>query len=114
MASLTFMPRIRRGLVIGDPYLALIASAAGFNYLIYNGNCSSVREALEKSLPDVGLVIVLRSIYDECVFIREFEEEHRDVLFIQLDDPRMIEKIDPKKYYEELMAKYIGMRFELK
>ncbi len=111
---MTTMPHMRSGLVIGDPYLALIGAAAGLDHIIFEGDCGAIMRALEERERSIGLIIILRSIYEECSEIKSFAEEHGDILFIHIDDPRAIEKIDPKKYYENLMAKYIGIRFELK
>lgn len=107
-------PHMKKGLVIGDPYLSLIGVAAGFDYFIYADNCRELMEYLKEHVSDYGLVIVLRSIVRDCSDVELFEREHPETLFIHLDSPKEIEKIDPKRYYEEMIARYIGLKFELK
>jgi len=104
------IPKEKRVMVIGDPYLCLIAAAAGAGYTVYRGSCDELAGVVESE--EYGVYIVLREVYRVCkkVLDKLFE---KDALVVIVDSPKVMKEVDPKKYYEDLVAKYIGMRISL-
>ncbi|MEM1742330.1 MAG: hypothetical protein QXX35_04700 [Desulfurococcaceae archaeon] len=109
MASLTNLSE-KKIIVIGDPGLCLIGGAAGVDYFIYRGDCSELNNAITSE--EYSVYIILRDIYTKCKNTID-DLLKRDVLVILIDSPKIMKEIDPKKYYEELIAKYIGIRINL-
>lgn len=101
--------RERKILVIGDSSFCLIGAAAGTDYFVFRGDCSELSKAVSD---DYGIYIVLRDVYSNCRSIVD-ELMRRDVLVIVVDSPKIMKEVDPKKHYEELIAKYIGIRINL-
>jgi hypothetical protein len=114
VAPLTLAPKLKNLLIIGDPYLGLIGAAAGIEYYIFNGECNDIVDFLKDKINRYGTIIILRRISEKCDMLRKFLSQHSEVLVIMIDSPIETSKIDPKKYYEELMTKYIGLRIGLK
>jgi hypothetical protein len=114
VAALTLAPKLKSVLIIGDPFLGLIGAAAGIDYYIFDDNCDSIVDFLKDKINRYGTIIILRRISEKCNNLREFLSQHSEVLVIMIDSPIETSKIDPKKYYEELMTKYIGLRIGLK
>ena len=108
------LPAIKKALLIGDPYLCLIAAASGIDYFVFDGNCEKLIEYIREKIDDYRLLIVLRPIIKKCEELNDLLKEHREILSIIIDSPKVLEKIDPKKHYEEIITKYIGLKFEIK
>jgi len=108
------LPIMKKALLVGDPYLCLVAAAAGIDYFVFDNNCERLVEYIRGKIDDYRLLIVLRPILKECSELSKLLEEHREILPIIIDPPKELEKIDPKKHYEEMITKYIGLKFEVK
>ncbi len=107
-------PRERKVLVIGDPFLCLIGAAAGTDYLEFTGKCGEIEELMSKNHGEYGVVILSRTADEKCHNVFEqLKERYNDVLFIIVETPRVLAEIDPKKYYEEMIRKYIGLKISI-
>ncbi|NPA98784.1 MAG: hypothetical protein GXO43_05330 [Crenarchaeota archaeon] len=107
-------PREKKVLVIGDPFLCLIGAAAGADYLEFTGKCDDVEEIISKKHSEYGVIILSRTTTDKCgKTIDEFKERYSNILFITVESPKILAEIDPKKYYEEMIRKYIGLKISI-
>ncbi|OYT40887.1 MAG: hypothetical protein B6U89_00660 [Desulfurococcales archaeon ex4484_58] len=106
------LPRENKILVIGDANLCIIGAAAGTDYYVFRGECRDLSTYIDEHLNDYGVYIVARDVYNRC------ENELRKILeseylLIIIDPPKIMKEIDPKKYYEELVTKFVGMKISL-
>jgi len=99
-------------LVIGDSTLCLIGVAGGADIYIFKNDCDSLGEYLSKNIDKYGVYIVSRDVYEKCVVVKNTLDQ-ANALTIVIDPPKALEKIDPKKYYEELIVKFVGMKVSL-
>jgi len=111
---MSHFPKEKKILVIGDPYLCLIAVAAGTDYLEYKDTCKEIDEYLRKNISKYGAVIITHSVSENCPDILNLLKKQEDLLVVTVAPPRELEKIDPKKYYEKLVTEYIGLKISLK
>ncbi|MET1159935.1 MAG: hypothetical protein ABWW65_03150 [Thermoprotei archaeon] len=97
-------------LVIGDINLSVIGVAAGTDYYVFRGKCSELNNYLgSERVSKYGVFIIARNVFEKCKEMFK-NIESADALVIIVDQPQALKKVDPKKYYEELIAKFIGMR----
>ncbi len=106
------IPREKKILVIGDINLCIIGAAAGTDYYVFRGECSELSTYVDEHLGEYGVYIITRDVYNEC------REELKKVLegeylSIIVDPPKIMKEIDPKKYYEELITRFVGMKISL-
>jgi len=104
------IPREKKVIVIGDTGFSLIGAAAGTDYYIFRNDCSELDNVLTSE--DYGVYIILRDVYNKCSkYFKQLYE--RNVLVVVVDPPKVMKEIKPKEYYEELIAKYIGLKISL-
>lgn len=111
---MSYFPKEKKILVIGDPYLCLIAAAAGTDYLEYKGTCREINEYLRKNICKYGVVIITHNVLENCQDILNLLKKQDDLLVVAIALPQELKKIDPKKYYEKLITEYIGLKISLK
>ena len=109
---MSLSPREKKILVIGDVNLCIIGAAAGTDYIVFRGECDEIRDFIRSNVEEYGVYIVTRDAHDKCKEVFD-ELEELGVLKIVIDSPKIMKEIDPRKYYEELMAKFVGMKISL-
>lgn len=102
----------RKVLVVGDPAICLIGAAAGCDYYIFRNDCKDLLNYIKERADAYGVYIISRNTINKCKDIN-LELSKLDALVVIIDSPETLRKIDPKKYYEELMTKYVGMKINL-
>lgn len=102
-------------LIIGDRVLCLIGSAAGLDYFEFSGeNCEDAYDFLSKNIMNYGVIIVSRETITLCKNINMLLKNlPENILSIIIDTPRTMEKVDIRKYYEDVVRKYIGLKITL-
>ncbi|MCS7128230.1 MAG: hypothetical protein N3E36_03520 [Sulfolobales archaeon] len=115
VASLTKAPVEKRILLIGDKVMCLMGAAAGIDSIEYlGGNCREIEEFLKSEWSKYGVMILVKNVVDECSSLRKFLSElPEEVLVTIVEHPKLIAEADPRKYYEELLKKYIGLLVQL-
>ncbi len=115
VASLARGVRETSIVIIGDRILCLIGLAAGVDCIEYYGvNCSDVKDSFEKNIDKYGVTVVSRDVYSECRELREvLERISNDILVVVIDTKKAVEEIDVRKYYEDKIRKYIGLKVTL-
>lgn len=103
-------PRERGVIVVGDASFCLIGAAAGASYFIFREDCGELARLI--SSEDYGVYIVLREVISKCRGVLS-ELLNKDALVVVVDSPKAMKEVDPKKYYEDLIAKYVGIRVSL-
>ncbi|MEM1532849.1 MAG: hypothetical protein QXV30_06805 [Desulfurococcaceae archaeon] len=115
VAFLTRAPVEKRILLIGDKVMCLMSAAAGIDSIEYLGsNCKEIEELLRSEWSKYGVMILVKNAVDECSNLRKFLNElPEEVLVTIIEHPKLIAEADPRKYYEELLKKYIGLLVQL-
>ena len=106
------VPREKKIVVIGDAILCLIGAAAGADYYVFKEDCSELENFLEERIDEYGVLIIGRNVVDKCRVLYD-RLMRTDVLTIVVDPPKVMREIDPKKYYEDLITKFVGMKISL-
>lgn len=109
---MSVMPREKEIIVIGDVNLCIIGVAAGTDYYVFREDCNDLSTFINEKINDYGVYIVSREVYNKCNNLFKQLSE-KGYLVIVIDPPKILRKIEPKKYYEEMITRFIGMKIEL-
>ncbi|RLG81298.1 MAG: hypothetical protein DRO13_01560 [Thermoprotei archaeon] len=106
-------PREKNIVIIGDVITCLIGVAAGLDHLVFRENCKDIDDFISENIDRYGVFIVTREVANAC---RESMDklEEAGVLAIVIESPRIAKEVEPRKFYEGLIAKFIGMGISLK
>lgn len=106
------MSEWRKVLAVGDEVLALIASAAGAEHLVFRGDCSEAAEELRERATESSVVIVQKAVVEACAKLAmHLERLREEVLVVELGEPG--ERVDVSSYYSSLLARALGMRVKI-
>ncbi|MCD6487702.1 MAG: hypothetical protein J7K21_00565 [Desulfurococcales archaeon] len=101
-------------LFIGSKPLVLIGLASGFDSIeVYSNECR-LPEHFGEKIRIYGAVIVDEEVYSSCPELKKIIddiEEH--ILVIKVPPPARAIGVEPKRYYEELVSKFVGLKIRL-
>ncbi len=109
---MSMAPREKKIIVIGDSSICLIGVAAGTDYFVFRNDCKELHEFLRENSEEYGVFIVSRNIVNKCKEVNDFLNTLK-ALTVIIDPPKVMKEIDPKKYYEELVTRFVGMKVSL-
>ena len=103
----------RRNIIfIGGSIIKIIGLSTGSMVIEVQPDTCSLPQDFEKYIADAGVIVVEEEIYNKCSNVKNVLERIKEsALVITLPHPWRV--IEPKKYYEELLRKIIGLRISL-
>lgn len=103
-----------RIIVIGDEVTALVASAAGLESYIFNGNCAELYDWLVNNASSYDVLIYLDDVANKCAKVKKLLAEYaKEKMVMELEHPLKKELTDPRKLYKELASRILGIEVEL-
>ncbi len=99
-------------LFIGDPILKIMGLACGAKVIEVHPDTCETPPDIEKILADTGVVVIDERVYDRCGKLKNLLDSlEESILIVKIPPPDKL--IEPKKYYEELIRKAIGLKISL-
>lgn len=100
--------------VIGDEVMALVASAAGLESYVFNGNCTELYDWLVDNASSYDVLIYLDDVVSKCAKVKNLLSEYaKEKIVMVLEHPLRGKLIDPRKPYKELANRILGIEVEL-
>lgn len=108
------MMRIRRKevLFIGGPIIKVLGLSCGALVVEVDPEKCEVPTNFRDMVYNSGVIVVEEDVYNKCSNVKELlDQVEESCLIVKLPHPRKI--VEPRKYYEELLRKIIGLRISL-